>query len=968
MLPPPAPRRPPAPRGGRPPRGPERRGRARRSRTLGTRGLDLRGLQGAARHPGGRPGAAPGGGLPASRLGGSGARRSAGLRWRLPPPGSRRGGSGPCRAGAPSAVGPGAGARSPGARRPARRARGGTPGPDPAAAESARPAPPPRRRTAPRLPRAPPPRAQGRGPGAGLPQRRPRSRRGLRRAGESLCALRGTAALEALARTPLPHARSRSPRTHDPPRARRRGAPARPRRPPLPGRRPTPRPRPRRASPLALPRRGRSAPPWGNEPGPRPASRSAASVRPRRVDGLGACLPGGALSVPSRSLTVVATLLLGILGLVFASIYLQNRRAVAERARDRRIADVRSAAASLATRQRKAEGLLEALESSDAVQSLAEPRLDAEARLRAFRGLDALIERLSGDPQVLALSVQRGARRLAGYGAALGAPRGPLGSPPPPRLAERAREESAGRTLFDLNVLPPAGTLGLLAARKAPGGLLLLAAVEVESVLESCSEALADGTWALLDEQGQALYPLGASPPQAPTGPGGHGAAIAGEEVLAAARVGDSPWVLRLRAPVGDRGRVGLPLALSLFAAFLVVVLGLRGVRSEALQRALRESERQERAHRATFDAIGDVLLVLDPDLRIARCNRVAREVYGEDLVGRAYSEAVLPTRTSAPAEALAALREVFSSGQAQRTETRGPSGRVWDVVHYPIFGEDLTVRGVVEFARDVTQTRSLEEQLVQSEKLSTLGEMAAGIAHEINNPIGVVSMYAQLLAEELRADLGADASALEKVAIIEEQANSVGEIVRGLLRFARKSEGTRAPYTLQSAADRALKVVRHQKLLREIDLTLEAPPEPLWVLGDEGQLAQLILNLVVNACHAMDGRGQLRLRLEACGPDAPPPPGRAFGEHNGTPRRARLSVSDTGKGIAPEDLERIFEPFFTTKPAGQGTGLGLSVGFGIIRDHGGCIWVASTPGEGTTFTLDLPVHDLEAEEQAPNE
>ncbi|MBI3724827.1 hypothetical protein HY251_12860 [bacterium] len=256
----------------------------------------------------------------------------------------------------------------------------------------------------------------------------------------------------------------------------------------------------------------------------------------------------------------------------------------------------------------------------------------------------------------------------------------------------------------------------------------------------------------------------------------------------------------------------------------------------------------------------------------------------------------------------------------------------------------------------EMTKTRRLEQQLVQSEKLSTLGEMAAGVAHEINNPIGVISMFAQLLSEESKEKAP---ESYEKLRTIEQQAEHVGSIVKDLLRFSRKSTGERVPTDCRIVVERALAIVENQKMLRDVKLVRELGSEPAVVLGEEGPLAQVVLNLAVNAVHAMDGRGTLRVSVGRVDALAPPPPGTPAGD--ASPElpggaRVRIAVQDTGPGIEPRHLGRIFEPFYTTKPAGKGTGLGLSVSFGIVhRDHHGAIWVDSKEGQGALFTVELP-------------
>jgi signal transduction histidine kinase len=402
-------------------------------------------------------------------------------------------------------------------------------------------------------------------------------------------------------------------------------------------------------------------------------------------------------------------------------------------------------------------------------------------------------------------------------------------------------------------------------------------------------------------------------------------------------------------------------------AVVLVLVIALYTARSYAreatareresyLRRSLDETAKNERFLASLFDAITDVVVVQDTDYKVIRANRVAKKLYGESVVGKACT-AVYRGRDDGKRCPGCPVEQVLATGKPVQVEMRDPrTGEVWSIADYPLFDENGAVRMVIEHARNVTQTKRLEAQLVQSEKLSTLGEMAAGVAHEINNPIGVISMYAQLLAEDVREQAP---EAFEKVRTIEQHAEHVGGIVKDLLRFSRRSTGEKHPVTAQAVIDRALSVVEHQKSMREVEVVREIPEPSPAVLGDEGSLAQVIVNFVVNASHAMSGKGRITIKAERVGADAPPPHGISAAGDGGRLRPdgalVRISVTDTGKGIAKKHLKRIFEPFFTTKPAGEGTGLGLSVSFVIVRDHGGAIWVDSEEGKGATFTLELP-------------
>jgi PAS domain S-box-containing protein len=230
-------------------------------------------------------------------------------------------------------------------------------------------------------------------------------------------------------------------------------------------------------------------------------------------------------------------------------------------------------------------------------------------------------------------------------------------------------------------------------------------------------------------------------------------------------------------------------------------------------------------------------------------------------------------------------------------------------------------------------------EVLHQNEKLAALGTLAAGLAHEINNPIGIIASRLELLLSE------PDAQALptqvrEDLAVIQRNVQRVGRIAHGLLSFARQSPGRREPVNLNRVVGETLLLMEAPLARRGIAVVTALDPALPTVLGDAGGLQQVVLNLLTNARDALEGRqGEVSIRTQ-------PVPG--------PPRSIRLVVTDTGPGMEPGVLARIFDPFFTTKP--HGTGLGLSVSYGIVRDHQGTLEVESAPGRGTTFTLALPV------------
>ena len=231
---------------------------------------------------------------------------------------------------------------------------------------------------------------------------------------------------------------------------------------------------------------------------------------------------------------------------------------------------------------------------------------------------------------------------------------------------------------------------------------------------------------------------------------------------------------------------------------------------------------------------------------------------------------------------------------------------------------------------------RRLAEQLRQTEKLVALGELVAGVAHEVNNPLTGISAFAELLLEEGLPD----EEQMESVRLIRKEAARAGRVIRDLLVFARKSGPTHGPVDVNAVVEQTLRLRAYGLRAGGVEVQLELDHEIPLIEGDDAKLQQVVLNLVVNAEHALLRAADRRLRLRTCRRD----------------RSIVLEVADTGEGMEPEVARRIFEPFFTTKPEGTGTGLGLSVSYGIVQAHGGDLSVESAPGVGSTFRVVLPL------------
>jgi signal transduction histidine kinase len=266
------------------------------------------------------------------------------------------------------------------------------------------------------------------------------------------------------------------------------------------------------------------------------------------------------------------------------------------------------------------------------------------------------------------------------------------------------------------------------------------------------------------------------------------------------------------------------------------------------------------------------------------------------------------------------------------------PAGdkRIANIAIAPLVTRHYNVIGRLIIVDDITERIELESQLTQADKLSSIGLMAAGVAHEVNTPLAVISSYAQMLAKQVSDD-PTKSKLLEKIT---SQTFRASEIVNNLLNFSRTGSTEFQPINVNKVIHETLSLLEHQmktgKVTVEQDLYSDLP----MIYGNQGKLQQVFLNLFLNARDAMPNGGKLRVKTS-----------------NGM--AVNVSISDTGTGISQEHLSKIYDPFFTTKNgtggARRGTGLGLAVTYGIIQEHAGKIRVESQVGEGTSFHLEFP-------------
>jgi two-component system NtrC family sensor kinase len=342
------------------------------------------------------------------------------------------------------------------------------------------------------------------------------------------------------------------------------------------------------------------------------------------------------------------------------------------------------------------------------------------------------------------------------------------------------------------------------------------------------------------------------------------------------------------------------------------------------------------------FDSVRDGIFQTDAEGKIVFVNAAAQALFGAPegqesiLEGRKFHEMIVDE-----AERNTLLERLRQFGYVTNFPARftRSDGTTFEAELSVNFTDDeVGQRGIEGIVRDVTARNELERQLLRSERLASMGQIAAGVAHEINNPLGIVLGFTQ----DLRSSKGSDDPEQETLRVIEQETERCARIVKDLLDLARAGETKREPVDLPSLLERTLKLYTLQMRDRRIELRTEFDRIPP-ALGDEQQLQQVFMNIIQNSINAMEGKrkGLLKVGLERKG--------------TGRDSRVIVRIEDTGRGIPANQVERVFDPFFSTRKEGGGTGLGLFIVHRLIDAHGGSIVVKSRVGKGTTVTINLP-------------
>lgn len=345
-----------------------------------------------------------------------------------------------------------------------------------------------------------------------------------------------------------------------------------------------------------------------------------------------------------------------------------------------------------------------------------------------------------------------------------------------------------------------------------------------------------------------------------------------------------------------------------------------------------------ENKYRRIFEVSGDMILVTDKDGRIMEINPAGYKMLGcdgcdKDLKGKRFQD-FFPN--AAGWETI--IRTIEKRGfianyevNLKRIDGKDMSSLIGGSLDNEPSAKEITLHFLV---KDIEQKKIIENQMAQADKLASIGQLSAGIAHGINNPLGIMLGYTQLLIRD--EDAGTERYADLKT--IEKHIKNCKSVVEDLLNFARSSKAEKEAIDIHEAIDEVLNFIEHHSELYHIEIKRDYDKNMPPLLLDEKKIKQVFMNLIMNAKDAVGQRGTISLSTK----------------YSQSTKQVTIKIADTGYGIEKKNLSRIFDPFFTTKPTGEGTGLGLSVSYGIIKNHSGKIFVESEPAKGTTFSVVL--------------
>ena len=359
-----------------------------------------------------------------------------------------------------------------------------------------------------------------------------------------------------------------------------------------------------------------------------------------------------------------------------------------------------------------------------------------------------------------------------------------------------------------------------------------------------------------------------------------------------------------------------------------------------------REVERSEEKYKTIFNTIPHPVFVIDSDhLRILDCNDRVKDLYGfekEELLKKSFLTLFEPDQKEYVSSRISSVSDIERVKQIRKT------GRPFDASIHVASADYFGHKVLIVIATDITLRLIAEQQVIQAGKMAILGEMATGVAHELNQPLSVIKTASSFLSRKVTQGDAIDREVLRTLADeIDGHVDRASKIINHMREFGRKSEVVKERVQLNDVLRRAVDFFRQQLKLRGIEVVEEFDGNLPYILAEANRLEQVFINLLINARDAIEDRWEGRNHLA--------PLKRIALRTNLKENMITVRITDTGAGV-PEGLEdKIFEPFFTTKKIGKGTGLGLSISYGIVRDYDGTISVKSAQGEGATFVIQFP-------------
>lgn len=472
---------------------------------------------------------------------------------------------------------------------------------------------------------------------------------------------------------------------------------------------------------------------------------------------------------------------------------------------------------------------------------------------------------------------------------------------------------------------------------------------EPEDVLAAVASAIRDGTGAeavsiWVQNPASSTYEAISAPPgtvgpdvvpSLDLVPGG-----AGRQHTPVKRDGAMIALIEARGAVEERL---IAVAADMIAPYLAFIRLEAKLRREAAQHS-REIEDERRFTGLVIDSLPVGLYVVDRDYRIGVWNRKretgTQGLRRSDVVGRTVFEVL--TRQPA-AQLRAEFDAIFATGQISETdlEVADREGtRYYRISKIPMRLDGDAVSHVITIGEDVTARRAMQQRALQTEKLAAVGQLAAGVMHEINNPLATIGACVAASEMRLKDVTGPGVPGLREYCdIIDKEVLRCTRIVDGLLDFSRPKGAAQTPVALEPIVDDALFLLKHHQRFRSLTLVREVEPGLPPVRANAEQLIQVFMAVMLNAVDAMDAGGTLGVRAR----------------RGARPDEVAIEIEDTGVGIPLAEQGKIFDPFYTTKAPGRGTGLGLSICYGIVQEHRGRLEVSSQPGRGSVFRIVLP-------------